>query len=157
MTTTDKLPKVPSELLELATRDFDSLDRDHYLPQALSYHRSIPAKQICQVCLARAIMANTIGAPKDEEPTPGDLFQNGTITTNDTRALTAVDYARIGIWTIFLATLDVTPKNTPSYAQILQELRAQPNVHPNFNNWEQLEEHAAYIKGCAQILRSHGH
>lgn len=156
MTTGDKLPKVPSELLELAITDAASLDRDRYTPQAHSYHKPLLTEQLCQVCLAGAIMAGTIGIKNNEDLTPLELFQNGRITKNDMKALTAVDNARAGAWHVFLHILYIRPENTPNYDQLQQELKEQPNLHDHFQNWEQFDEHVKHIRNCTRILKSHG-
>lgn len=66
-----KLPDLPSELLTLALDDLEVIRKDpKYRIFMLDWHLYLPQEDVCQVCLAGAVMANTlkIDRKRDAEP-----------------------------------------------------------------------------------------
>ena len=156
MTTQDKLPQVPSELLELAIANTESLDRTKYVPHGVFYHEAFKSDHMCHVCQAGAVIANTFGAPHTKGLTPYKLLREGTITHQDMLALQAIDKARTGLWHTFLTLLRID-EQTPENNAMLKDLMGEQVPSPTFTNWEELLEHTGYLKRCVQILKTHGH
>lgn len=72
MTESDKLPDVPSELIRLALSDLEKCEAsESYAINMLDWH--LPEFGVCHVCLAGAVMAQSLGAYIGEKPHPEDF------------------------------------------------------------------------------------
>ena len=68
------LPDVPSELIEVALHDLESVERDErYVVKMLDWHQPLPFHSICNVCLAGSVMAKTLNVPPREKFSPCDF------------------------------------------------------------------------------------
>lgn len=82
------LPKIPSELLSVALADLEKAEADsHYSIHLLGWHR--PVGELCQVCLAGAVMAFSLGADIHRDLSPADF--------PCTRELIALNFLCFGI------------------------------------------------------------
>ena len=113
MNLTTPPPGKLSELIDLAIADVRRIDRGDYRPVADAWHEPVPGDR-CMICLAGAVIAATLGCPKDTQveiswvasETPGTT----TITEGPWQdALFALNYARAGNWPEALRTLGQTP------------------------------------------------
>lgn len=105
MSTTKKLPDLPSKLLRLAINDLALILKDpNYKLNMSTWHASLPFstsstligaslsdKKICEVCLAGAVMAKSLGAPILSSLEPNDF-----IVGDVERKLCAIDSFRTG-------------------------------------------------------------
>jgi len=68
------LPNKLSDLLELAVRDVQKCEADkkRFALHMGNWHRPDAGKGVCVVCMAGAVMAQTVGVPDDEQR---DVFQ----------------------------------------------------------------------------------
>ena len=84
-----KLPGKPSALLELAMKDLAKVERSQrYIVDMVEWHSPILNNQ-CAVCLAGAVMANSLDIPPDHDITPDCFYQ-------EEHALCAIDEFRCG-------------------------------------------------------------
>ena len=63
-TSTTKLPKTPSALIRLALADLRACEADDRYEVHMTYSH-VPVEGVCHVSLAGAVMAQTLGLPKD--------------------------------------------------------------------------------------------
>ncbi len=91
MTTEKRLPKTPSILIKLALDDLNKVERfKGYRVDMNSWHLYSEKSEICAVCLAGAVMVQTLKAPQNESiyPSTFPLDTNG--------KLAALDFFRLG-------------------------------------------------------------
>ena len=89
---TTTLPTTPSELIRLALADLRDCERDdRYWVSMTCWH--VPLERVCQVCLAGAVMAQTLGAEPHEGIGDADLARYGSSVQGRLRAL---DRFRLG-------------------------------------------------------------
>ena len=93
-TTTTTLPTKPSELIRVALRDLRACEADdRYVVNMWRWHWPTTdhrGRKVCAVCLAGAVLAKTIGAPRERRIVDYDLsksLENG---------LDALDCFRLG-------------------------------------------------------------
>lgn len=143
MTHLDPVPaKVPppetlSQLIRLAVKDARRLEPEKYQPLYLVWHKpqDVAAgwKQ-CKVCLAGALIARTLEAPRSAKVNPETP---GYEPWRD--ALEALDWVRRGDYRRALKVLwkaDIDGIIPPDYWQ-----RYPPPVEPDFTNWTQFRAH----------------
>lgn len=83
-----KLPGQPSKLLKLAMKDFEACElSDDYKIDLDVWHR--PNDEVCVVCLAGSVMAQTLQVSRWDEVTPVQYEE-------ETPALRALDEFRLG-------------------------------------------------------------
>ncbi len=108
--TTVKLPNKLSELLRLAVRDAQAVEANPlYRLDMAVYHEPIANEdeetgertEYCAVCMAGAVMANTLGADPDCETGPSEF--------GETEQLYAIDNLRSGDLDDAFASLDLDP------------------------------------------------
>lgn len=88
-----ELPEKPSDLIELALADLRKVEKDErYVVNMRDWHAPAPAFGFCNVCLAGAVMAGTLGHSPDECLTPGDL---GPTLDSKLRALDSLRLGRV--------------------------------------------------------------
>ena len=151
----DRLPRTPSELLELALNDCLNLDRTAYTPEAFYYHMP-KGHGHCSICLAGSMMANTFKLPLTQKATPADLFMQGSISYSDAECLMAVNLARIGSWQPAFKRLSIDPATVRGFSNMMKTLEALPNLHRDFTGWLGLDSHLDYIRRSITILKAHG-
>ena len=113
------LPTKPSELIRLALKDLAAVELDaRYVVEMLEWH--LPAVDECLVCLAGAVMAQTLGASPDRHLTPSEFPQSRQLQALDTlRYAHRADYlaaaceqlrARLIEWTERVPCYDSDPE-----------------------------------------------
>ena len=88
-----KLPNKPSDLIDLAMFDLEQIEKDRrYRVEMSKWHEStvIGGEEICEVCLAGSVMANSLGAIHGREACPQDYDEETAM------ALDALDCFRLG-------------------------------------------------------------
>ena len=146
-----QLPEPPerlSDLIELAIEDARKLDRNLYQPNYLRWHLGadreqdaiVPVRPVCMICLAGAVMANTLGAERYADCTP-DTFDS-----KWDRALGDLDEVRMGYFNL-LEYYDV-PRE-------LSVLLPEPAA-ASFVGWPSFETHLQSLEPIVAILREHG-
>ena len=68
------LPNDPSELIRLAIADLEKVEQDSRYDVDMSVWHE-PCGEVCEVCLAGAVMAGTLGADVGEYSTPDDFSE----------------------------------------------------------------------------------
>ena len=105
-TTTTTLPKTPSALIRLALADLRAIEADdRYEVFMRGWHGPITddrGQKVCEVCLAGAVLAKTIGVEPHERIYDDDLAGYGSSVQG---ALLALDYFRLGMMTAGLDML----------------------------------------------------
>ena len=94
-TTTTTLPSEPSALIRVALADLSAIeDDDRYVVDMEEWHRPVfyCGREVCHVCLAGAVLAQTLGAPRERRILDYDLEQYGRVEDG----LRALDYFRLG-------------------------------------------------------------
>jgi len=67
----DKLPELPSKLIRVALRDLRKIQKDIRYEVCMSiFHSGGDRHRVCEVCLAGAVMACTLGVPRSRTATP---------------------------------------------------------------------------------------
>ena len=106
MSTKQHLPTTPSELIRAALRDLRAIEADdRYVVDMSRWHGPTMdnhGQAVCQVCLAGAVMAQTLGAPHDLRIYDDDLAGYGYDVQG---ALLALDFFRLGMMTAGLEML----------------------------------------------------
>ena len=107
------LPRIPSELLKRALEDFDACvaDRNYHLDMRKSHD----GHNLCSVCLAGAVMAKSLHAPRDKDCVPEHF-------PGDAGALDALDHFRQGSIRAGLDSLDI------DYHRVTDRARASISV-----------------------------
>ena len=146
-----------SELIELAIADARRIDRRDYTPAAHAWHDPVPGDP-CEICLAGAVIAATLGCPKDTQIEISCVASEapGTATVTDTawqKALWALNDARGGNWPAALRSLGQTPLDEADRKKIN---RIPGPVRANFRNWTQFDAHLDSLADCAKQLREIG-
>ena len=91
-TNAQHLPSTPSELIRLALADLRACERDdRYRVSMMCWH--VPLERVCQVCLAGAVLAQTLGVEPHEGIGDADLEQYSGRVKGRLRAL---DRFRLG-------------------------------------------------------------
>ena len=95
MDTAKELPTKPSELIRLALADLRACERDdRYVVDMGDWHRpSMDDREVCRVCLAGAVLAQTLGLPREHAISTEDLAGYGSSVQG---ALLALDFFRRG-------------------------------------------------------------
>ena len=94
-TSTTTLPKTPSALIRAALRDLRECEDDNrYVVDMEEWHRPVHycGREVCHVCLAGAVLAQTLGAPRERRILDYDLEQYGRVEDG----LRALDCFRLG-------------------------------------------------------------
>ena len=120
-TTTTTLPSLPSALIRLALNDLLACERDsRYAVDMDDWHWPTTddrGRKVCRVCLAGAVMAQTLGLPNDLAIDDDDLAGYGCDVQGPLLALDCFRLGRIGSglrWMNFdLSDID---KNWAGYA-----------------------------------------
>lgn len=102
------LPRLPSALIRVGVRDLEACERDgRYEVHMYDWHRNRRGK--CSVCLAGAVMAQTLGR------SPSDDLEPYFFETDTALALDALNSLRMGIASTALIDLGlVTVGDAPS-------------------------------------------
>ena len=158
MNLTTPPPEKLSDLLELAIADARKLDHDHYVPDWSVWHRPRPLDNKCQICLAGAVIAGTLGCPAgtDIDIFTVDETDPESINVTDERwqkALGALDSAREGHWLTAVEALQGDCHDT-NVIEKLDDLG--PAAHSEFGDWCQFNRHLNSLKQCASQLRELG-
>jgi hypothetical protein len=83
------LPDKLSDLIELALKDLELVEKDpRYRVDMSQWHYG--AEKVCVVCLAGAVIAKTLGAPRNKTYTPGKCSSDNRVK------LRALDMVRCG-------------------------------------------------------------
>lgn len=146
-----RLPDRPSELIRLALRDLRSAIASGYLVNMNDWHtpllrreggefvvsRDERGRARCEVCLAGAVMACSLGAPRDRDMGPFEIAlaamgrtDDGSLTPSDRvevrqhelyRKLRALDYFRIGFLWSALEELQIqVPRGLPGRVDVVR-------------------------------------
>lgn len=151
-------PEKLSDLIDLAIEDARSLNRTVYQPNYTVWHMAEP--EYCNVCLAGAMLAGTLGEPSDMTTAPehySDDWNN---------ALVALDSVRNGLYFEALIDLGVEDDGYADAAQVPNDVEdarlafnsalPQP-VEEDFHSWEQFDQHLASLEAVADALRQRGY
>ena len=96
MNTNQHLPTTPSELIRAALRDLRECERDdRYVVDMSDWHAPITdnyGRKVCAVCLAGAVLAQTLDVPREQAISTDDLEQYGRVGER----LRALDFLRLG-------------------------------------------------------------
>lgn len=99
------LPRTPSKLIRLALRDLSKIEKDpRYTINMSVFHTpkfNGELENICQVCLAGAVMANTLKVPVMEDVGPGRF------ALDISNPLLALDFFRMGDISMGILYLDI--------------------------------------------------
>ena len=172
-TTTRTYPEVPekmSELIRLAVTDGRALDRELYTPHCLSWHSptdffSANGNQgkvdtICEICLAGAVIAGTLGADPKNRWLVADMLDGDDRERGWYWALSALDEIRKGNYTIAASRLGLVPKDATEAGELIQRLLILENNHNNasfaFYDWRRFDRHLASLEELAPKLESLG-
>ena len=147
-TTTTTLPSLPSELIRAALEDLRACERDDgYVVDMSNWHGPITdnrGRKVCAVCLAGAVMAQTLGLPHDLDIDDTDLAGYG---CDDQGALLALDYFRRGMMTAGLLFLhhdvDKLSEEWQQYAYEAEYDQADPEPFHR-----QMHRRADYLASC---------
>jgi hypothetical protein len=111
--TISKLPDKPSELVDVALRDIEACMQDpHYSWAPQSWHRPTGTGATCLVCLAGAVMSQTLQVPLDVRCDPSSFHAPGVADK-----LLALDALRTGRLATFLVMLGVKPEESVTIAE----------------------------------------
>ncbi len=157
MNLTTPPPGKLSELIDLAIADARRIDRGDYLPLASAWHDPVPGHR-CMICLAGAVIAGTLGCPKDTQVEIGWAASETPGTTTITEgpwqdALFALNDARAGNWPEALRTLGQTPADEADWQQLY---RITKPVSADFHDWPQFNSHLDSLADRAKQLREIG-
>ncbi len=101
-----RLPSKMSNLLSLAFKDFESIEKTPgYRIHMGSWHSYNEDYQQCFVCMSGAVMANTLKVPRKRFQPPSYSRWNGKIV----QKLIAIDYLRKGLVYEAAVELDIDP------------------------------------------------
>lgn len=93
-----KLPEKLSELLALALRDLEAVEKDkNYVVRMTAWHA--PYKDKCYVCLAGCVLAQTLKVPREQHRNIKNISTDAALKMN------ALDSLRIGLVTHACETL----------------------------------------------------
>lgn len=148
----DKLPRKPSELLDLVAKDWSRLSRDKYLPRSGTWHcKSNQLPEMCLVCDAGAVMAGTLKIPSDFRCRQADTLYER-VSRRDAETLRAIDYMRTGCYPTALFLLGYL-EECDDYS-LTQSIPKIP--HENFNFWSQIDTRIKVVKEAADAFRAKG-
>ena len=147
-TSTTTLPSTPSELIRLALEDLRACERDdRYEVDMWDLHNSREGQRgqmVCHVCLAGAVLAQTLGVPRDRSICGRDLARYRSSVQDRLRAL---DHFRLGEISAGLSYLgydvDKLSEEWQQYARKSRYNPADPEAfHVRMNNL------ADYLASC---------
>ncbi len=121
-----KLPDTLSALLRLAVADARKVAKlPGYRLEMWSWHfpEKVRGRQVCSVCMAGAVIANTLQTPRDLECGPGQFEQ--------TNHLEAINAMRTGS---FLSAARQLYKSEPTVFEAFQLGRAAKVVEDGYND-----------------------
>ena len=97
MDTVKELPTTPSELIRAALADLHACEHDdRYVVDMDDWHAPITddrGREVCRVCLVGAVMAQTLGVPRDRSISRSDVDPHDDVVSG---ALHGLDYFRRG-------------------------------------------------------------
>ena len=149
-------PEKLSDLILLAIKDARSLDRSIYLPDYRTWHQSIPTTPLgqpvvyCYVCLAGAVIAQTLGYPSSVGIAP---LQCG---LQWERRLTALDKIREGRYKVAYALLHFDLTNQ-QINDVFTEDRYPLPLYGKFVEWDNFESHLTSLEEVARLMAADGH
>ncbi len=145
-------PGTLSELIRLAIADARRLDQKTYAPLYRRWHAPADAASPgrCNICLAGAVIAGTLGAAPD-----ADVQLLATDEIDDTQwanALIALNYARMGKWKLARILLEGWPtsKQETAMAEIPKP------AHYEFCDWNEFKTHLNSLEERAGRLQAAG-
>ena len=148
------LPSKMSDLLELAITDARKLDLEKYIPASNCFHEPVrmshepDSEMKCQVCLAGAVMAGTLGADVGDELTPRD-YEDDTY-----RKLSALDSIRLGNWDSAGRELLLTSDDMEKIEKLEEREELFEPVGSYFSSFRHLKHHLTDLDECVEVLRA---
>ena len=141
------LTKNLPDLIELAIRDAEGLDRDMYYPFSSVFHSSnYPEHGFCNFCLSGAVMAGTLNRPYNEDHYPSRVY-NG--RKHNAAQLNALDAVRTGNYISAAEWLGYELTNDE-----ISELKLLPAPkEPFFDGWKEFDEHIESLKEISKQIR----
>ena len=138
-----KLPDTMNRLLTVAIEDARKLPPELYEPQSLRWH-SLTPYDLCQVCLAGAVIAGTLKTPRDRTVYPQQLLGDAT------RKLESLDFIRRGEW---LRAFKCFYLRWPKIAagRLLHHLPSPSDTH--FDGWDEFNRHLDSLEAIVPKLR----
>ena len=98
-----QLPSKPSDLIELALQDLESVEKSpKYEVYMSEWHAYTPGADICSVCLAGAVMAQTLKVRRKQFKSPDEIKDKAT-----QNALYALNSFRLGSISHGLKTMEI--------------------------------------------------
>ena len=152
MNYTTRPPETLSGLIRLAVGDARKLNHELYTPVYSQWHTPEEARcrQVCNVCLAGAVIAGTLGAPAHTDVKL--LGEEGITDAEWSDALIALNYARMGKWK--LARIQLPGWPTPNQQAAMAKVA--PPAHPGFCDWEEFETHLRSLEERSEQLQAVG-
>lgn len=109
-----KLPDKPSDLIEVGLRDLEKIEKTPgYSVDMGDWHSFYADTEdspvLCHVCLAGAVMAQTLGVPNDVDTTPYDMRDRIGGDKALANKLLALDSFRVGYVREGVCDMDIEP------------------------------------------------
>lgn len=132
------LPDLPSDLIQLAIDDANSLDRNRYVANSAWWHSTNIHSQTCNICFAGAVIAGTLkGRPTHSiHPAHFHCTVEGRDANETSDKLSALDDFRKGNFSRGVGELPI--QTTPSQRDSLNHRMSIP-THYNFSNWAEYD------------------
>ena len=150
MSTKQHLPTTPSELIRLALADLRAIeDDDGYVVDMCNWHwptMDNRGRKVCLVCLAGAVIAQTLDVPREQAISIDDLDSNRV-----GERLRALDFFRLGEIEIGLAFLrqgisDLDTELGEEWQQYAYEVVYDPADPGKFH--AQMHRRADFFESC---------
>ena len=135
MNTHPSPPRRLSDLIHLASDNMDLINRDIYHPDPTNWHRPFESGGKCNVCLAGAVIAGTLGGDAEKYLSPDDFTEDWDY------ALQALDYAREGNYATAVEMMSLYSDAYDNYKDII---KGRLNNLPapscrDFETWEEVD------------------
>ena len=146
-------PATLADALALAIADARNLDHEKYWPNAGIWHTPSPREiggvaGLCQVCLAGAVVAGTLGFPKDSPASVSpQTFISSQVLLPWKNVLFAIDNARLGSWHAAWGHFYDMHAPADLYSLPVPEFR-------EFCGWDQMNDHIDSLERILPQLRA---
>ena len=147
-------PEKLSDLILLAVADARLLDRSIYWPDYSEWHHSVAhpyeSATYCHVCLAGAVIAQTLGCNRWLKTHPSGYPRRWETSLN------ALEEIREGRYKVAYA-LHHWDKTKQQIDAVFTPSRYPQPVNRPFTGWEELDAHLTSLEEVARLMAADGH